>query len=753
MKKELILSFFLLGLTSIIAQVIILRELTVSFYGNEFFIGIILAAWLFWVAIASKISEKILNKLKNIFLLLLTLHFLIGIFLFLQIFLIRYLKTFIGFSGEIPNLALSFFSSLLIPAPLCLILGIWWTIGTRIFSKEIKVSNGVNKAYFWETIGFVLGGILFSFFLFLFQEFLIAAILLLINAFIIFILILQKQKNLIRIISAFLILFFIFLIFSPYLETLNKITNAFRFKNQTLIESTNSPYGNIAVTKTEGQYNFYESGLLLGSTALTQFPENLIHLSLLEHPSPEKILLIGGGFTGALNEILKHPVQKIYYLELDSKLIEISQKYISQEFKAGLNNPKVKIITTDGRYFLKKTKEKFDVILINLPDPSTILLNRFYTQEFFQQAKEKLNKNGIFATYLTFSSSSPGKNLEDLNASLYKTLKKVFSEVLILPEETNLFLASENQDLIQDPEISIQRFRERKIETKFLTESYITYRLSNDRIEKTLNLFEKNKNVRENKDLKPISYFYQTLFWLDHFDLNFSKFFKNLAASFWWIFGLILVIFVFFLIKKKKKLLKLSPIFSVAIAGFSLMALEMLIIFSYQTIIGYLYFKIALLIACLMAGLALGVWYGNKKNHQWQSENNRKIYKELIKFHLLFIIFSCLLFPLLLILSRISLFNITEVIFLVSIIAAGFLGGAIFPISNNLYLSFQPEPNKKTGTIYSANLFGSCFGAILPSLILIPIFGVFQTLIFIVIVNFLVVLILFFFKNLSGESI
>ncbi len=684
-KKALIFSFFVLGLTSLLSQVMILRELTVSFYGNEFFIGLVLASWLAWVAVGSGLGGKLLNKIKETSGLLISLYFLVGLFFFLEIFLIRFLKGWIGMPGEIPNLIIAGLTALLTPAPLCLLLGLWWTCATRMFSQG--KAQLVNRAYFIETLGFILGGILFSLFLVNLQF--------------------------------------------PWMAN-------FQFKGQNLLESVNSPYGNIAVTKIGEQYNFYESGLLLGSEEEIQFSEDLIHLSLLQHPSPQKVLLIGNGFNGAVNEILKHQPEKIYYLELDPKLIELSQKYISQEFKEVLTHPAVKIINTDGRYFLQGTKEKFDAILLNLPDPSTALINRFYTQEFFEKAKEKLAPNGIFATYLTFSPSTPGKNLENLNASIFRTLKKVFNQVIVLPEETNFFLASQNENLTYNFEILIQRFEQRNIETKFLTKEYITYRLSNDRIEKTLALFEKNEKAKENKDFKPIAYFYQTLFWLDRFYPQFSNFFKQLVSAFWLVFAGALIFLTLLLLKRRKGWRKNFSLLSVAIAGFSLMALEIIIIFSYQITIGYLYYRIALLIAALMAGMALGVWYGNKKGRP---------HKVAPTFHLLLIMFCVILFLAFPFLSKIPSGLTAEIIFLICAGVAGFLGAAIFSFANQLYLSSQSDPHKKTGTIYAVDLAGSCFGALLPGLILIPVFGVFQTLIVIALANLWIVLIFLGFNT------
>jgi spermidine synthase len=735
MKKRFFFSFLLLGISSVIAQTLLIRELMISFYGNEFFVGVVLAFWLIWVAIGSLFCEKILEKNKNHFSLLLIFQILSSFSLFLEIILIRYLKGKF-FGPEIPNLIHSFLGALLIPFPICFLLGCWWTVSTRIFSEFKKEISSVNFAYFFECLGFIFGGILFSFLLVKFNSFLVANFLIFLNlATFGFFVFFERKTPFLKMPIFFLTFASFFLFFSPLFKNLEKISTSFWFRNQNLIKSQNTFYGNIQVTKTNSQYNFFENGVYLGSEKDFEFAEKFCHLSLVVSPKPEKVLLIGGGISGFLKEILKHPVKEVYYLEIDPKLIEISEEFLSQDLKNFLFNEKVKIINSDGVYFLKNTKENFDLILVNLPSPSTALINRFYTKDFFQLAKGKLNENGIFAIYLPYSPSSPNKNLENLCSSVFKTLKSVFVKTIVLPEDEVFFFASNSPDLTYNPKVFSKIFEERKIQTNFLTKEYIDYRFSSERIPKTLEIFEKNKTTKDNQIFFPISYFWQTLFWLDLFSLQFSNFFKNFTFSFLPIFFLILIILTIYLIKKGGN--QTSSLFSAAIAGFSLMSFETILIFVYQVIIGYLYFKVALLISSFMTGMAFGVYFGNEK-----IKNGEREILPLLKPHLLLFCFSLFLIPILNSFFKFPSLKLAEIfLFLVSILA-GFFGGLVFPVANQVYLSFERKISKKTGIIYSADLIGSSLGALTSPLILIPVYGVFSNLILISILNLWLIFIL-----------
>ena len=748
MKKVFILSFIVLGISSLIGQVVVIRELMISFYGNEFFIGWILFAWLFWVGIGSLVLEKLFKKAKTILKSFIGCHILVALFLPLEIYLIRLSKNIIGgVPGEIPNLIPALLYAFLIIAPLCLILGFQFVIANRTwksFSRKFKVSFLLGKSYFYETIGFIIGGLVFSYILIFVNEFRVVGILAWLNLIAAgFIIMLFKNRSVV-LKTVVILLFIIFVGIFIGAKNINLETNELRFPNQELIESKNSIYGNIAVTKTNSQYNFYESGLLLGADKEEIFNEYLIHFPFLYHSNPKNVLLIGAGFNGALGEILKYQPNEIYYLELDPQFIETTKKYLSFELRQYLENKRTKIVNLDGRYFLKYTKENFDVIIVNLPDPSTALINRFYSQEFLKEVQSRLSSQGILAIHLSSSPNYLNPELENLQASLYKTIKEVFPYLIILPEDANFFIASQNDILNYNPQPLIQRLKERNIKNNFVTENYIDYRLTNDRVQTVLNSLKTNQGAKINQDQHPISYYYNFVYWISHFRSGLAKFLAFLSKiGFEWIVGLfILILIVFLFFKEKIKKQNIFPL-TMAIAGFSLMTAEIIIIYAFQVFYGYLYYKIGLIITALMVGMAIGTWLGTKKI-------SRARISSVIKIHILIILFSIFLFSIFYFLFSASPKPslIIELIFLTLAALIGGIVGFEFPIVNKLYLEpkIRLRPSGfggQTGTIYGADLLGSCFGASLISIFILPIFGIFQALIILIMANVLILITLF----------
>lgn len=665
------LFFFIHGLFSIITQVVLVRELIVAFYGNELFSGIVLAIWLLGGGIGSLLALRLkrLKDLKKIFLIQFLLFFIFP----LEIVSIRFLIGKIALPGEIPLFSQSIFFVFFLLFPYCFILESLFAWATSLWSQKKKKSEVpylISQAYFLETIGLALGCLIFNFFL---------------------------------ITSTF-----------PFPSVLNKKSLKFRFPN--LIESVNSRYGNIAVTKIGKQYNFYESGQFVGSNKEIEVNEYLAHLILTQHPRPKKVLIIGGGLNGLIFEILKYQsIEKVDYLEIDPKLIEITKKYLPTYLIKALEHPKVRINLIDGRKFLKQTNESYDIVIFNLANPSTALINRFYTKECYQQVKKIINKNAVFATSISVPVDYLSKEAISLVSLINQTIKSVFPYQLILPEDSSiLFLASTENIISTDQNLVKQRFLKNRIQTKFFSPDYLEYRLKSFKIKQITNILNKQKMKDLNTDFHPLAYFFESTFWQTIFSFKTAKIMRSLGlVDFKIILITLFVLYsLFFVLIKKPSSVNFLTVFS---AGFTLMAFEILIIFIFQATLGYVFSKIALIFTLILGALGLGnLWATSKKLSSYQSAKLlRIIFSSIIVYCLLFAFFIKKV-P-----SEISFYILATII--------GILIGTVFPLSNTIMLTKEKEVYKKTGFLYSADLLGAFVGAILPSIFLIPIFGVMKT--------------------------
>lgn len=195
----------------------------------------------------------------------------------------------------------------------------------------------------------------------------------------------------------------------------------------------------IAEEKTQYQsvmlvdFTRFGKGLIIdGKVQSTIYDEHIYHESLVHpigislDPSPKSVLILGGGEGATLREVLKYnSVEKAVMVDLDEKVIEFAKKELVEWHRGSFDDNRTELIIGDGLDYIKRTNQKFDLIILDLTDPlkgSTSY--KLYTKEFYEDLKKILNKRGGIVTQAT----SPSFSLEVYSA-IYATLKQVFSKV------------------------------------------------------------------------------------------------------------------------------------------------------------------------------------------------------------------------------------------------------------------------------------------------------------------------------------
>lgn len=136
---------------------------------------------------------------------------------------------------------------------------------------------------------------------------------------------------------------------------------------------------------------------LLQTTEKDEFyyHEMLVHPAMACHPNPRKVLIIGGGDGGALREVLRHPVERACMVEIDGMVIDACRENFGW-LEPSLASGRAELVVGDGNVFVRETKEKFDVILVDSSDPvgpSTVL----HEEGFYRKLGTRLLPGGIIA--------------------------------------------------------------------------------------------------------------------------------------------------------------------------------------------------------------------------------------------------------------------------------------------------------------------------------------------------------------------
>jgi spermidine synthase len=740
MKGSLLFAFFLMGFSFSVTQTLMARELLVSFAGNELSIGLVLGSWLVLEAIGSGILGRLAERLGAKAPSYASLQVILSLLLPLSLYAAFTLRRFVGVApGEGVSLLPMLWSSFLILSPLGLVDGTMFTFGCKAYSEE------AGHVYVIEAIGGIIGGLVFTYlFIPFFNSIQIILILAFLNLASAASINMVNAKKARAAATLLLLIATLFLLLSPKANEIHNWMVRKRWPGYNLVHHQNSIYGNVAVIRQEEQYTFFASGvpILTAPVPDVVLVEEMVHLPLLFHPDPKKVLVVSGGVGGLLREILKYPIERVDYAELDPLLIEVVKKFPTHLTEEELADERVNIEYVDGRLLVRirgQAGEKYDLVIVNLPYPSTLQLNRFYTVDFFRIARAILDEDGILVLSSpgTLTYMSPG--MRKLNVTIHETLRKVFPYVRPIPGDLNIWLASPSDEISKATlETILRRWKGRGIPTSLISDFHIRYKFAKRWIDWFWGSLE-GERVRANSDLHPSGLLYGLFYWNELFSPRFSGFFAAISELNLFFLGAPLVFLSILLaivgFKTKRFISRKAPLtIAIITTGFGGMAFDLIVILGFQSLYGYVYHWIGLLISAFMAGLSLGGLVMTRLLGSIKKETHllAKIEVSILLYWVLFPIALSLLYSNS---ARPFVFYSVKAILLILNALAGFLVGLEFPLANKIYLMEEVSPTKTAGVIYASDLVGAFLGALLVSTVLLPSLGIFETCFLIVVLK------------------
>jgi spermidine synthase len=699
---------FIIGFISILGQVVIFRELNVAFYGIDLIYIIALGIWLFGTAAGALTGKYFFYKSPKS----LKIFFLVwGVLLPVDILFIRSVRViFGGVPGAYLQFILQIAAILIAVLPISFLPGIMFQ---HAAGGYIKGNNSLAKAYAVESTGGIAGGLISTILIMSGLQNLNAVFICSFMSFIpvFYYAVRNKEKYFIYTATYLIILIIAAIAYSSSIDYLmTKLNHPY------LAESKDTPYSRVTVTSYLGQTSVFENDALSFETESTA-SEEFVHMVLTQHSDPKSVLVLGGGIEGTIYELLKYSSLKIDYVELNGKLINTVRKFLPEEINKSLESKRVNLIISDPRVYLKYCGN-YDVILVGMPEPSSGQSNRFYTKEFFELCNKHLNRNGIIAIRLKSAENLWTPPMISRNASIFKTLKSVFQDVVALPGSTCIITAS-GSTLEKSPDVLAKRFNGRNISTKYIIPEYIKYIYTNDRYNQIANILSAG-NTQINSDIQPVCYQYTTAIWLSKFFPDFNLFNPGTAYTIFkdakiYLAAAVILLLCFFLFIKYRT--SSGGIILVFIAGFSGMILETMSILYYQSVSGVLFQNIGILLTAFMTGLTAGAAFINRLYHKGINKKNFRItgfglllLLGIVNFYFSFAVNGDLLT---------ELYENSILLFLTGFLVSGIFAFASF---------FNVKVHQDTiSSLYSADLIGGCAGSLLASLIMIPVLGMFTT--------------------------
>ncbi|MCX8126505.1 MAG: spermine synthase, partial [Dehalococcoidia bacterium] len=390
------------------------------------------------------------------------------------------------------------------------------------------------------------------------------------------------------------------------------------------------------------------------------------------------------------------------------------------------------------------------------------VLNRYYTREFFREAAALLNPDGVFVIGTTSTPDLKGIAIANRNATIYHTLKGVFSRVFVVGEQFMFYFATNDPKQVSVDAATLQeRYRERHIRSEGFSEYHFRTLLLPVQIEKVNwivrnhgrspgahlegppvaplspgTMEEQERTEKDlppveqqyfiNSDLKPIGYYYTVMFWDSQVRTGHPEVFRWLlhVEHRWFLPFVFLPLLIVLGLRIAGHRVGGRPdtnfavLFAVFTTGLSIMALQVALLFSFQGIYGFVYEMVGLIVAIFMGGLAVGTL----TTHRYVADKaNLNI---LAGVQLLIALVACLIAVALPAAADVSSPSLVFLLFSVLTFVAGFINGVDFPLSTACCMVLGRRAETSAGTVYGIELFGACIGAVMASALVAPVLGI-----------------------------
>jgi len=766
-RKFLFLIFFALGAFSLLAQTLIVREFLISFGGNELGIALFYSFWLLWVGIGALLT---LGSLKNIlerhFFKLLALYPLLA---FLEIILFMLLRHLAGlewwefFTLE-KALGLLFFLTSFISV----FTGILFTLGTiklKQYHQTYGASSVISFAYAAESIGSFSAGCLVTLLL---AKFLSSLIVLALGSFLFalgaLIASIRAKDKLSTLLSGFVITCAaISLLASTKLTDFSeRMRAAHAFGAGKVIEEIYTPYQHLLLVELPHQKVIITNGEVTSAFPDRISGEEMSALFMSMGPTPENLVVFGYGAENLLYHLLDFPVKNITYVIEDKAYFDTIVPHLPSHYKERFtNNKNLTLNFSSPRLFLKKNKKKFDAAVIHAGAPSNLVSNAFFTEEFYELLAHNLTAKGFIATSLRTAENYIGEEIRNYGSSCYYTLKKVFPDIVIIPQTTTWFFAGKVPAVLAKQPTTLER-RYKKIapaKFSFAPEAFQSL-LIKRRMDFVENTYKNNPLFRErpslvNSDTKPLTYFLSLLVLSRYSNAYLTRIFRETflvlnnnpqRALGAFIISLLIIISlrIHFLLRienKRTRRLTLNSKILQFISGFIGLSFHLILITLFQSRFGTIFLLIGFVNSLFMLGLCTGGILGKVC---LQKVDAIKSVSAVIVLQIITLLASLLFF-----INMAIPNNIAFVLFIMFFLIGGIITGSSYPLAAAI-LKKQNTPLKTiAASLELLDHWGGALAGILAGLLFLPLLGITNSLLLLVCLA-LFLLIIFIAELLPG---
>ena len=661
------------GIGATVAQLVTTREFLAQFNGNEFVIALNLFVWLVAGGIGAQAAGSRRRDADRDAPRLAGLALVMAISPVLVILAIRWLREQLFLPGSSVGFYPTLGFILLTVAPYGLTTGYLVTWGLGVL-RRLRPETPAVRAYVLDNIGNVAGGALFSFVL-VWLATPVAALVtagLPLLAAALWLLARCRCRWPLPAAGAVAVLGLMAGALAVEIPLL-------ALGQGQLIRYAETRFGRLAVFRDQGQVTLFRDGRPSASSQDPAGAEAAVHYPLCQCDHPRRVLLVGAQ-AGMLAELEKYRLQTVDYVEIDPAAARI-------QFDTGLIHPiaPLHIVHQDARAFLAGTGQRYDAIIVSLPEPDTFQINRFFTEGFFRLAAAHLTAQGVLgfsvAGYANYLADAERRKL----SCLKRTAARGFAHVQALPGERVHFLCRQVAIGLDIPE----RLAARRIDTVYAG-PYFYGEIDAMRIADLEAQFDPRAPVNTDTSPELVRIMFDE--WFERFATSPTAFALTLVAA--------AMIYV----------LRLSPAgYTLLTTGTMVMGGEIMAVFAFQMVFGYIYQQIGLIVTVFLAGLLPGALWAQRGHH----DPRRLLLAADAALIVLLALFAGLLAG--------DTTDLPATVFAVFGLAMSAACGVQFPAAVRL----GGDRLSAAAAAFGADLVGAAIGVLVVSVVLIPYLGLF----------------------------
>ncbi|MEA3275694.1 MAG: 4Fe-4S binding protein, partial [Pseudomonadota bacterium] len=770
LKTRIFLVILVLGAYSQIVQAVLIREGLVVFYGNEVSLGAFYASWLFWLAVGSvavvRSSHRhwVLDALASVRRLLLWLPGL----LLLQVSSLRMVRMFLDVSSsEFVPLGDLFLSLFLVTIPSALLLGVAFPLACKALREQVGHQSGdggtgvavsvVSRLYVADALGALGGGVFFTFVLIqwfgLVQTLGLLTLLLGLSAWSL------RGGPVSRgwgalILGAAGLAVAVTPVASWMEIELEKLRFATLQPGLELLDTVETRYGHVAVARLGEQISVVGDGQIRDSFPLPREVEREAAYFYSQAAGAKRVLLFGGFPGGLPAEFLRYPVEHVHVVEEDRRAFERVRPFLTPESTAAFEDPRLGLHFQDGRRFVNRLSPdaRYDLVLVLNASPSSAYSNRYFTRDFYAQVAAHLAPDGVFCTQVSGASNFLGRTVGSYTGSIYRTLQEIFPHIAIAPGDVQVFCASPSPDQVTEEPYELERryLATPLEEHRFPAASFYAL-LPTENIAYVRDRFVQAK-AEVNRDERPVTYYLNMVLWGKFSASAFVDWLERMRGMGAWPYLLPPILFVLLWLLRagmegfrRPALQRRSATFVLVVLGLIAMAAQLVLLFSYQSHVGFMFERVALLNGLFMTGLALGAGVG-----RWLARGTRPV--AALALVMVLVTAGLLILPGALSALGTETSVWQETGYLSLALTVGLLTGTGFPLGVRLAHQDLGEIVQSGGITQAADNLGGALGGLITGALMVPLLGV-ATACGVLAVLALVSLVPLLFARLAPESI